>query len=104
MKFYFVIVSFFFTYVTVAQTQLTLGTDQENHKTAAFKILTIRCNECHATKKRTDIFTMANMDSLAADIHHQVFVKKKMPKGRKNNLTTSETKALQAWLDVTIKK
>lgn len=72
---------------------------QENRKSAAFKILTTKCNVCHATKKRTDVFTLQNMDSLAADINKQVFIKKKMPKGRKVKLTNEESTALKAWIN-----
>lgn len=77
---------------------------QEQPKSSAFAVLRTKCNVCHATKKRTDIFTMNNMDSLAPDIWRQVFVKKKMPKGRKIKLTEEDTQALHDWLDVTLAK
>jgi len=67
-------------------------------KDEAFEVLKAKCNVCHATKKRTDIFTLKNMDSLAADIHKQVFVKQKMPKGRKVKLTNEEGELLEKWL------
>ena len=75
---------------------------QEDVKAIAFTTLQTKCNICHATKKRTDIFTLQNMDSLATDIWKQVFVKKKMPKGRKVKLTEEESKALHEWLDMTL--
>ena len=75
---------------------------QDNGKTKAYGVLQKKCNTCHATKKRTDIFTLENMDSLATNIHEQVFVKKKMPKGRKAKLTEEESKSLQEWLDKTL--
>lgn len=68
----------------------------------AFIALKTKCNVCHATKKRTDIFSLENMDSLAPDIWKQVFVKKKMPKGNKIKLTEVESKALRDWIDITI--
>ncbi len=71
---------------------------QEDVKGDALKVLTNQCNVCHATKKRQDIFTFGNMDSLASDINKQVFIKKKMPKGRKNKLSKQETLALKNWL------
>lgn len=64
----------------------------------AFEVLQNKCNVCHATKKRVDIFTYQNMDSLAEQIHQQVFVKKKMPKGRKVKLTTTEEQHLKSWI------
>ena len=76
---------------------------QEDPKDIAFTVLRNKCNVCHATKKRTDIFTLDNMDSLAIDIHKQVFVKKKMPKGRKVILTTEEQQILEQWLSMVIK-
>jgi len=72
---------------------------QTSPKAIAFGVLQTKCNICHATKKKTDIFTLENMDSLAADIHKQVFVKKKMPKGRKVKLTEEETNALKRWFE-----
>ena len=75
---------------------------QEDVKSIAFTTLKNKCNTCHATKKRTDIFTLENMDSLAPEIWKQVFVKKKMPKGRKIELTEVELKTLRNWLDITL--
>ena len=75
---------------------------QTTIKTEAYTVLRNKCNICHATKKRTDIFTLKNMDSLAFDIHKQVFIKKKMPKGKKNKLTNEEIRSLKNWLDSTL--
>ncbi|MFK7814536.1 MAG: hypothetical protein AB8B59_18715 [Maribacter sp.] len=76
---------------------------QDSTKITAFTVLTNKCNVCHATKKKQDVFTLENMDSLASDINIQVFIKKKMPKGRKIKLTDEEQAALRAWLDVSLK-
>ena len=77
---------------------------QDDYKSFAFKVLQLKCNTCHATKKRTDIFTLENMDSLASNIHKQVFVKKKMPKGKKVKLTEEESRLLKDWLGKTLEK
>ncbi len=77
-------------------------TIQEDLKERAFSALRDKCNVCHAAKKKTDIFTLINMDSFAPDIHKQVFVKRKMPKGRKIKLTDDERNQLQVWLDETL--
>ncbi len=74
---------------------------RENIQNNAFQVLVLKCNVCHATKKRQDIFTLENMDSLSESIHKQVFIKKKMPKGKKIKLTYEELKALREWLDLT---
>ena len=76
--------------------------NQENLKDKAFTVLQEKCNVCHSTKRKTDIFTLANMDSLAANIQKQVFVKRKMPKGRKGKLTEEEELHLKVWLDDTL--
>ncbi len=72
--------------------------EQERVKNQAFKVLQTKCNLCHSTKKRVDVFTFQNMDSLATDINQQVFIKRKMPKGRKFNLTAVEEQALKDWI------
>lgn len=71
---------------------------QDRTKDQAYAILNIKCNSCHATKKKTDIFTLENMDSRAPDIHEQVFEKRKMPKGRKVKLTEEERETLNVWV------
>lgn len=76
--------------------------NQTDIKTEAYTVLINKCNICHATKKRTDIFTIENMDSLAVDIHKQVFIKKKMPKGKKVKLTDEEIQSLKNWLESTL--
>ena len=73
-------------------------TYQNEAKTKAFEVLKNKCNSCHATKKRTDIFTLNNIDSLAPNIYEQVFLKRKMPKGKKTKLTPNESMALKNWL------
>lgn len=79
---------------------LSLKSNHFQHpvKTNAFAILRQKCNSCHASKKRTLIFTLENMDSLSKQIEEQVFLKKKMPKGRKNRLTLIEEEQLKRWL------
>lgn len=54
-----------------------------------------------ATPKRTleKVFTLANMDDLAHKIHKQVFIKKRMPKGKDIKLTSYEYNALRKWLE-----
>ena len=77
---------------------------QDDIRGDAFGVLRTKCNTCHATKRKTDVFTKANMDSFAVDIHKQVFVKQKMPKGRKVKLTEEELETLERWLELTLAK
>lgn len=71
------------------------NTIQEN----AFATLDSKCNECHKKKKPTYTFTRDNMDLFAGPINEQVFIKKKMPKGKKNKLTEKEAETLKTWLN-----
>jgi uncharacterized membrane protein len=73
-------------------------------KTAAFQVLENNCNECHKDKKPTYVFTLDNMDFFAATINIQVFVKEKMPKGRKNELSPADRKTLQLWINQVLSK
>lgn len=73
-------------------------------KQSAFTVLEDKCNGCHKIQKPAYLFTLKNMDIHAADINKQVFIKKKMPKGEGNELTTLESAALRKWLDETLSK
>lgn len=75
---------------------------QTTTKDKAFTVLQAKCNFCHAVKKRTDVFTFENMDSLAVEINKQVFIKRKMPKGRKVTLTHEEEENLKDWIALTL--
>jgi len=44
------------------------------------------------------------MDSLAVEINKQIFVKCKMPKGRKTKLTEEEERQQEVWLNATKSK
>lgn len=63
----------------------------------ALQVLENKCNTCHAQKRKSVVFTEKNMNSHARDISTQVFVKKRMPKG-KEKLTPEESKILKDWL------
>jgi uncharacterized membrane protein len=78
-------------------------TYQNDVKTDAFAVLRLKCNTCHALKRKVLVFTYENMDSLSNAINEQVFIKQKMPKGRINRLTNLEDENLQRWLE-TLKK
>lgn len=77
---------------------------QKNVKITALHVLENKCNVCHLKKKRTDVFSLNNMDSLAQNIYEQVFITQKMPKGRKIELTHKELQELKDWLSTCLKK
>jgi uncharacterized membrane protein len=67
-------------------------------KLEAFAILDAKCNVCHRKRNRRMVFTLENMEERAPKIHKQVFVKKRMPKGKNNILTVEESRSLRKWL------
>ena len=56
---------------------------QEDQKEKAFEILRIKCNTCHAIKRKPQLFTKLNMDMMAAEIYEQVFYKKENAERKK---------------------
>ena len=75
-------------------------------KLAALAILENRCNSCHQTQNPHRVFTLDNMDKLANRINRQVFVFKRMPKGRerRKNMPEAEFQTLKKWIKQTLKK
>jgi len=72
-------------------------------QTRAFEVLTNKCNICHAKRNRRRVFTEENMNEWAADVYKQVFIKKRMPKGKKIKLTNTEYQDLLTWISSTKK-
>lgn len=72
--------------------------DHEIEKTKAFEVLKMKCNICHVKQNRKKVFTLDNMDVYGSKIHTQVFVKKRMPKGKKITLSDSDITSLENWL------
>jgi uncharacterized membrane protein len=70
-------------------------------KVNAFQILDNKCNVCHRKRNKRRVFTYENMDTWANDIYSQVFVKKRMPKGKKVKLTSNEYQDLLTWISTT---
>ncbi|MHA7842462.1 MAG: hypothetical protein ACX93I_04025 [Winogradskyella sp.] len=74
-----------------------------NPRDKAFLILDNKCNVCHSKRNKRRVFTIENMDDFAPDIYEQVFVKKRMPKGRQIKLMPEEYQDILTWIS-TIKK
>lgn len=66
--------------------------------TKAFKVISNKCNVCHEKRNRRRVFTMANMNDWSNDVYEQVFIKKRMPKGKKIKLTSDEYQDLLTWI------
>ena len=71
---------------------------QEDLKVASFSILKAKCNVCHVKQHPRKVFTLDNMEELAPKIYKQVFVKKRMPKGKNITLTQEERQTLKQWI------
>ena len=63
-----------------------------NPKGEAYTVLNNKCNSWHKKKNRKRIFTVNNMDKMSKDIYKQVFIKKRMPKGKATKLTHKNTR------------
>jgi uncharacterized membrane protein len=72
-----------------------------NPREKAFQILENKCNVCHRKRNKRRVFTTENMDAWANDIYKQVFVKRRMPKGKKIKLTSMEHQDLLTWISST---
>lgn len=67
----------------------------------AYKILSNKCNVCHEKRNRRRVFSKENMTPWANDVYKQVFIKKRMPKGKKIKLTNEEYQELLTWISST---
>jgi uncharacterized membrane protein len=72
--------------------------NQHTVKENAFNILRTKCNVCHVKMNKRKIFTRNNMSGFAPEINTQVFIKRRMPKGKDVKLTEKEYQLLSTWL------
>lgn len=70
----------------------------DSTKTKAFTILSNKFNICHLKRNKRRVFTIENMNPWAVDIYKQVFIKKRMPKGKQIALNSQEYKDLLTWI------
>ncbi len=82
----------------------SMRTVLETPKDKAFQILENKCNACHIKKNRRRVFTLEKMDAWVNDVYKQVFIKKRMPKGKKIKLTSQEYQDLLTWIVATQNK
>ncbi|MFK8044156.1 MAG: hypothetical protein AB8B72_01575 [Crocinitomicaceae bacterium] len=102
-----VFLSFFFIAVfTVLQSSSILAlktgtfeksTNAQSDSIEVLKILENKCNICHQKKKKV-VFTFDNMSTYHLAIENQVFIKKRMPKGKDFKLTKAEEIVLLNWI------
>ncbi len=87
-------------YASMSSTEINVA---DSTRIKSFQILENKCNVCHAKRNRRRLFTLENMNSWADDVYKQVFVKKRMPKGKKIKLTSEEYQNLLNWITSTKK-
>lgn len=75
------------------------GGPADDTKKAALTVLQQKCNVCHRTDNPGKVFTIDNMEHLAPKIYKQVFIKRRMPKGRQIQLSEGEAEVLRRWLE-----
>jgi len=67
----------------------------------ALEVLQTKCNVCHVKQNPRKVFTRQNMSGFAPKIYKQVFIKKRMPRGKKIKLTDEEYQILSSWITST---
>jgi len=103
-KILIIIFTFLAAFVSLNDSYALVPKGKLTAKQKAYTVLKKKCNSCHVTDKPKVIFTLKNMDRYAKKIRRQVFLKKKMPKGTKHNLTAKEKSDLKMWVTDAIKK
>jgi len=98
MKSYFLTVSFVLLMGLVTPKVHAQASTVPTLADRAWEVIEVRCNECHRKDKKEWVFDRNTVHYLANSINEQVFIKKKMPKG-KPKLTEEESQTLRDWLD-----
>ncbi|TLP80622.1 hypothetical protein [Maribacter sp. ACAM166] len=96
-----VIVMLLFTYWNGkidSSTYIGVIEHQDSLKVNAFIVLKNHCNSCHKIKRKASVFTLKNMTRYSNAINQQVFIKRRMPKGRTNRLAKTQEETLKIWL------
>jgi uncharacterized membrane protein len=78
---------------------LSKANPDDDAKKAALTVLQQKCNVCHRSANPGKVFTIDNIEGLAPKIYKQVFVKRRMPKGRDIQLTEEESQVLKSWVE-----
>lgn len=84
-----------------AYTNYLVKTKLDSTSNNAFSILENKCNICHTKRNRKRIFTAENMNAFKDAIYKQVFIKRRMPKGNKIKLNSTEYQQLLTWISTT---
>lgn len=91
------------TYESILESIELIEVDASNNpikdsNAEAYQILYHKCNACHRKRNKSHVFTTENMNNWANDIYKQVFIYKRMPKGKNIKLTSQEYQDLLTWI------
>lgn len=67
-------------------------------KAKAYKFLTNERNVCLSKRNISRVFAKENMNGWSTDVHTQVFIKKRMPYGKKMKHTSEDYQDLLTWI------
>jgi len=92
--------------VTPVMSSQNISKNISSLKLETFDILDTHCNSCHVDKNPDKLFSIENMDGFAKNINRQVFVFKRMPKGKeqREKISKEEFKILKNWINETLGK
>lgn len=65
----------------------------------ALKVLQDECNACHKVYHPSKYFELENMNAYAKKIERQVFLWKRMPKGKEHTLSEHQQSVLKIWIN-----
>lgn len=88
-----------FTLVENQKTETPKSYSNSIEQKEVFKVLNQKCNVCHTNQNPSIVFTLGNMNDFARKINRQVFVWKRMPKGKEISLSQKEKTTLKNWLN-----
>ncbi len=71
---------------------------ESSTKEKALEVLTHKCNICHSKYNKRKVFTEDTMNDWSNAVYTQVFIKKRMPKGKKTKLTNQDYQDLLTWI------
>ncbi|UII30698.1 hypothetical protein LVD17_20605 [Fulvivirga ulvae] len=86
-----------FFMITIAGSSLAQSPEPATAKDQVLRVLKAKCNFCHRVQNPDKVFNAHNMEEYQAKIYQQVFIFRRMPKG-KTELTETERQALLSWV------
>jgi len=83
----------------VSQASHSVSSDEAIIKANALEVLQVKCNACHKVQHPSKYFELENMNGFAKKIQRQVFLWKRMPKGKEYTLLDFQKETLITWIN-----